>query len=423
MVNLKLLSRFIARMLLIVLPLLGLVLVCSLTTALLTEEIQALDRLGTWQFWAAVSLGVGMAAGALVSTYFLAARWVQALYGLPNLKEGRGFVERQLFGLRGFAPWFRVEGGALSEPETHILRKVGGPGNLVISLDSAVLTERAGMFSRVLDAGNQNLDEFERVYTALDLRPRRQVVSVSGMSYEGIPVTCDLEVRFSLTPRPVDKKAQEEWKQILFKAATASWMREAHHGDERMLDWAERLVGAGMGALRGQLALYRLDELVGLTGVQDPAGGNEPIDARPLIQEVVEQAIRDAAPKLGVDVSEGKLQVDLGDIRVTDAVTQQWVDLCKAQWTRRAAEHQILGKAQHVNLVEAARNDAAIKLLIRAVGALQSLTDDERQITSKLVLSRLFMVLPSEPSGDSLTRVYLPREAVNTLNEVKKLLL
>lgn len=419
MVNLKLLSRFIARMLLVVLPLLALVFACSLATTLLAEEIQALDRLGAWQFWAAVGLGVLMAAAALAAVYLLAARWVQALYGLPSLKEGRGFVERQLFGLKGFAPWFRVEGGAMSEPETHILRKVGGPGNLVVSLDSAVLVEQGGVFSRVLDAGNQGLTEFERVYATLDLRPRRQVVSVSGMSYEGIPVACDLELQFSLPPRPADPKAQEEWKKTLFKAATASWVREAHYGDERILDWAERLVGTGMGVLRGQLAIHRLDELVGLMGVRRSGDDDQVVDARTLIREAVQEALAQVAPKLGVN----SVRVELGDIHATDAVARQWMDRCKAQWTRRAAEHHILGKVQHVKQTEAARNQAVLELLKAATRTLGELSEDERQITSKLVLSRLFMVLSSGPSGDSLTRVYLPREAINTLNEVKKLLL
>lgn len=419
MVNLKLLSRFVARMLLVLLPLLGLVFACSLATTLLAEETQALDRLGTWQFWAAVGLGVMMAAAALAIAYLLAARWVQALYGLPNLKEGRGFVERQLFGLRGFAPWFRVEGGAISEPETHILRQVGGPGNMVVSLDSAVVAEQAGIFTRVLDSGNRGLTEFERVYATLDLRPRRHVVPVSGMSYEGIPVACDLELQFSLPPRPTDQEAQEAWKQTLFRAATASWVREAYYGDERVLDWAERLVGTGMGVLRGQLAIHRLDELVGLVGVRRSGDDDQVVDARTLIREAVQETLTKVAPKLGVN----SVRVELGSIRATDAVAQQWVERCKAQWTRRTAEHHILGKVQHVKRTEAAQNTAVFELLKTATRTLGELSEDERQITSKLVLSRLLMVLSSGPGGDPLTRVYLPREAINTLNEVKKLLL
>lgn len=419
MINLKLLSRFVARMLVVVLPLLGMVFGCSLASILLAEDIQAFDRLGTWQFWAAAGLGVLMAALALAASYLLAGRWVQAVYGLPNLKEGRGFVERQLFGLRGFAPWFRVEGGVPSEPEAHSLRQVGGPGNLVISLDSAVLVEQAGILSRVLEAGNQSLAEFERIFSALDLRTRRQVVAVSGMSYEGIPVTCDLELRYRLTPRPTVDHEMDAWHNELFQAATATWVREAYHDDERLLDWGNRLTGVAMGVMRGQLALYRLDELVGLGPVMSTAQNAQALDVRAEIRQTVWDALHTQAPNLGARL----VSADLGEIRVNDAITQQWIDDCKAHWTRRTSERQILGKAQHVALVETARNEAALRLLKAAVGALQGLTADEQQITSKVVLSRLFMVLSSGPGGDSLTRVYLPREAVNTLNEVKKLLL
>jgi hypothetical protein len=126
--------------------------------------------------------------------------------------------------------------------------------------------------------------------------------------------------------------------------------------------------------------------------------------------------LEDSAPKLGARI----LNVELGDITVEDTITQQWAKAWKADWLRWATEREGLGRARQTAQLESAKTRAQVMLLSTITEALQPLLADQEDITSRLVLTRLFMVLSRAPS-DPLTRVNLPKEAINTLKLLKEL--
>src|SRR5690606_13116320 len=80
----------------------------------------------------------------------------------------------------------------------HILARVGGPGNLVVYNDSAVLLEKAGRFTRMCGKGFIRLAPFEKPYAFLDLRPKRTVYPVNAMSKEGIPIICEADITYQI---------------------------------------------------------------------------------------------------------------------------------------------------------------------------------------------------------------------------------
>src|SRR4030042_5581682 len=181
------LTRFLARFLAVVLPVLVGLFAMGLVTELNVREAPKLDAL----FWLAVIRDMMPGIVALVAVDLLAARFVRAFYKMESLREAIGFMHRCLFGLSKFGPWLRIT--EESQEQDHVLNRAGGRGHLVVYSDSAVLLERSGQFTRIAKKGFVRLEPFEKIYTIVDLRPKRWVYAVKAMSKEGIPVTCEAE--------------------------------------------------------------------------------------------------------------------------------------------------------------------------------------------------------------------------------------
>jgi len=403
------LTRFLSRFLAVVLPVLAGLFAMGLVTELNVREAPELNVV----FWLAVIRDMVPGIIALIAVDLLAARFVQALYKMETLGEAMGFLHRCLFGLSKFGPWVRIAESKSNE-EDHILNQVGGPGHLVVYSDSAVLLERSGQFTRVAKKGFVRLDPFEKIYTIVDLRPKRWPYAVKAMSKEGIPITCEAEIGYQIDNgglKPTDEEPYPAPDKTIFDAAVCTWIREAKRPIEtRTMDWSGRvMISETEGSLRSILSQYPLDRLIGLA----PGG----INPREEIRQELETQLRKNVPKLGAKI----LSVALGDITVDHKVTQQWIDAWQAEWKRRSTERQALGQAAQVELVEHAKTRAQVMMITSITDALRPLmTTSEQKITAKLVLARLFMVL-SRAQADTLTRVYLPQEAVNTLKLLKDL--
>jgi hypothetical protein len=231
----------------------------------------------------------------------------------------------------------------------------------------------------------------------------------------GSPITCEVDISYQIDDEgalPTEELPFPMSREKIFQATTCTWIREAYlpEGD-RTLDWGSQLVvGVAGGTLRTILAQYPLDRLVGL--VTQP--GENP---REEIRQSLETELAAAAPGLGARI----LAVGLGDIRVQDEVTQQWIEAWKARWQAWAAEREGMGKADQAERWENAKTQAQAALLATIGAAFQSLRAHEQEVTSRLVLARLFMVLSRAPS-DPLTRVNLPNEAIRSLKLLQDLI-
>ena len=409
-------AEFIGKLMVVLLPILTFLLILGLITELVHREADWTDLIVEWQFWLAVARDMLPGIVAVLAVYALAAQFVQRLYKLESLAEARSLVHRLLFGLFKFGPWMKVEGGTPVDAEGHVLMGVGGPGHLVVYNDSAVLLEKGGRFTQVHGKGFAKLEPFERLYDVIDLRPIRRVYEVKSMSREGIPVACDAEITFQ-----IDNEGHTSTEEIpypvsedkVFQAIICKWIREADRPqDRRTMDWAGRvIISETEGSLRTILARHPLDRLIGLAS-------SDTENPRESIRQELEAALRSAVPKLGARI----LSVELGDIRVQDEVTQQWVEAWKARWQQWATEREALGKAKQVEQVESAKTRAQIMTITTFTAAFRPLLGDKGNVTSKLVLMRLFMVL-GRACRDPLSRVYLPQEAVTTLNLLRDMLL
>ncbi len=416
MISPKSAARFIARFSVTLCPILGLVFAMALLTEFIRGQVRPVDLLTSWQFWLAVLRDMTPSLGALVAAYLLAAQFVQKLHKTDSLADARGHIVNSLFGQLRFAPWIRVTNGRLDGSDKHVLRRIGGPGRLVVYNDSAAVLERAGHFTRVESQGFPALHPFEKVYTVIDLRPRRETSEVSAMSKEGIPITCEADIQFQISEgdsRPTATSPFPASEYEIFRAATSTWVLEASLPKEtRDMDWSSRiLMGEAVGYLRSILAQQPLDALIGLSD-----GGTA--NPREEIRQELERSLRAAAPNLGARI----LRVELGDIRVEDSVTQQWIEAWKANWEQQNAHERAKGRAEEIRHLEEAKTRAHLLMIRNLLGAFQPMLSRQQTVTSKLVLARLFMVLSRAPS-DPLTRISLPKEAIDTLERLKKTLI
>ena len=198
MISPKRMAKFVAKMLAVLLPLLGIVLTLNLATELHYREAKWADLATSWHLWAGLARNMVPSMAALLLAYLLAARFTQTLYKIDSLGKAQSLVRRCLFGLPSFGPWLRISEGVIEGDEGNILVSAGGPGHQVVYNDTAVLLERSGQFTQVRSGDFVPLMPFEKVYAALDLRVKRWVYSVSALSKEGIPIICDADISYQL---------------------------------------------------------------------------------------------------------------------------------------------------------------------------------------------------------------------------------
>lgn len=349
---------------------------------------------------------------ALLAALVLCTSFMQALYAPRRWADGFWFLIHCLFGQATFKPWMLVEEGKLS-PEysdpNSLLARAGGPGNLIVRKDSAVVLEAGGKLTRVAGPGRTKLGRFERVYDTLDLRPLRWQLEVSGMSKEGVPVTCEAEVVFQLsdaaTAPTVD--VPYPWTQkSVFGAATSKWRQAADWPSRAgILDWRGLLVEWHTDrTLRSIMARFPLDRLVA------PSGRGAP-PSRHTIRAELETELNNAARRVGARL----IKVDLGQLAVKDEVTQQWIDGWQAEWDRWEAEYSATADAEYLETVGSARADAVARRVSNTTDILHALalSGSERSFHSG-VRMQLYLMLKQMPT-DPLILTYFPAEALKII--------
>jgi regulator of protease activity HflC (stomatin/prohibitin superfamily) len=364
-----------------------------------------------------VLAGLALPTLAIVASFGLAISYLRALYDLQGYREPFWHLVHCVVGQATLKPWLMVQEAKintqLNPPESFIVR-VGGPGNLIVRKDSAVVLEQAGRLTRVQGPGMYPLKRFERIYDIVDLRPGRWQFAVEGLSKEGIPVTCETDIVFEIyrgrqeptegTPFPMDEKA-------VFLASMSKWVRErTRPAEQHLMDWKGLLVmSQTAGNLRSILARYPLDRLIA-----PERKGQTPVVTHPrrAIRAQLEKVLTDFAPSVGARI----LNVELGQIKVDDAVTQQWIDSWRASWTYWGAEYLAAADAEYARIVGEAKSEAVARRIHETANILYSLARKGRSAFVRGAMIQLHLALRNI-GADSLALTYLPAEATKLLRE------
>jgi len=371
-----------------------------------------------------LKLGLKVLAGlmpptlAIVAGFALAISFMRALYGLESYREPFWHLVHCMFGQASFKPWIMVDEAKINtkfnDPESLIV-KAGGPGNMVIRKDSAVLLERAGKLTKVEGPGFPHLERFERVHDILDLRPRRWQFAVNGMSKEGIPVTCDTDIVFEIYrghQKPTEEIPFPMDEHSVFQASTSKWMREKNRPEgQQMLDWRGLIViSQTEGNLRSILAHYPLDRLIAPEN-RDPTQAQE--HPRREIRRQLHEALTAFAHRVGARI----IKVELGQIKVEDEVTQQWIETWRASWNYWGVEYLAAADARYAEIVGEAKSEAIARRIRDTANILYNLA--RRGGPSAFVrgaMIELHLALRNIGS-DSLALTYLPAAATKLLQE------
>jgi hypothetical protein len=160
-----------------------------------------------------------------------AANYLADVFELEDPSVARHFVSA--VALTGSSHTMRIsQGDVFEEHKKQPIHLIGGPGRVLVDMDSAALFEKPDGTPRVIGPttrGKASLDGFERFRQAIDLRPQTielrdnggKSASVSGRSLDGIPITAtDVCFVFSVyrngqipsasNPFPFEKDAVEK---------------------------------------------------------------------------------------------------------------------------------------------------------------------------------------------------------------------
>jgi regulator of protease activity HflC (stomatin/prohibitin superfamily) len=359
------------------------------------------------------------AAGA---AFLIASSFLASLYDLHSWRDGARHIWRCIFGQVSFEPYVRVEYGKINtERSSEILMRVGGPGSFLAYYDSAVILERGGRLTRVVGPGEFDydlLEPFEKVHDVVDLRPMRWRYSVNALSKEGIPVTAYADVTFQVNTndrKPSDEEPYPALKEAAFKASTCRWMRSPEGSeDDQYFDWVRRVIISNTeGSLRGIIARYPLNALIGL----EPPPSSEESLPRETIQKELKEALQESCASLGAQINE----VRLGEIQVSDEVAQQWIKAWKNQWQSWAMVQEKAGEATREQLQETAKAQAQVDIITAVSRAFQQSVARDARIPPQLLVMRLIEVF-GRSAIEPYTRLYLPREAMETLDQLRDLI-
>jgi hypothetical protein len=158
------------------------------------------------------------------------------------------------------------QGQVIKSDQESPMIQIGGPGYVVVELDSAVVFERPDGSPHVIGPtgkeahGSAIIEGFERIRQGIDLRDVIQKQEITTRSRDGIPVTAkDIQYSYSLyrgpkpvkspqTPYPFDEKAVRD----LVYAAT----RPVKLGEPpaQIQDWLEPLPGKIFGQINGEMS-------------------------------------------------------------------------------------------------------------------------------------------------------------------------
>lgn len=364
--------------------------------------------------------------GACIAIPLLASHFFHKLYTTKDLNEAHDALNRAVFGKLWRYPYVVVSEAEIGYGKDSFAERVGGPATLIIYDDTAVVTEQYGRIKRVLGAGLQDAERFEKIWEAIDLRPQRWVYDVFALTKDGIPICCEADISFQIDDQP----RESEWQRVegpypyaedaVFRAATSKWIREPECED-RYVTWAGRvMIGFTEGLLRNILAEYRLDWLV---APPQPGQKHPREEIRQRLEEGLQKTVGKVGAKL-LSVEIGAIEVKARDEKTTrqlsEIIPKQRIDAWHADWEARALASRADGEAQLLR-ADMARIQAQAEMVVTLTEALQSTIVSQGTAEPYILALRLVETL-RWMSYNTITRKFMPPEVMQRLEQIQELL-
>ena len=338
--------------------------------------------------------------------------FIERTYGLEREEAGQ-LLHLLVFGVPTLpppGPAILVSEGVIDPDGPETLRKVGGPGFVAIRPDSAVVTSRGGYLHRVLGPGFHELEPFERIWDAVDLRRQRRKVSVEAITRDGIPVSTEVEVFFKVAGGEASADELRHYPfdpQSILRLTT---MKRAL-ADGQVKRWPSLVVGKVVGAVRNKLESMRLEEILNMH-----SNGDAPLAA---LSREIESLVRPDIDAWGVEIE----AVRVGSVQpVDETVSERWVQHWRAKWERAIRHWSAQAKTSGWQAVEQARIQAELDLLLRTIEGWGELLEgdlgnESQEVLAQLLQMRFMDVLRSMAKEDPLVQMTVLEQA-ETLQEM-----
>jgi len=208
-----------------------------------------------------------------------AAIYLADIFELEDAGIARAFIRH--VALTGSRKSIRIgKGDIVDEDKNSPIALIGGPGEVVVELDSAALFEKPNGKPRVIGPtvkGKIKLEGFERFRQAIDLRDQyTDPLDVKSRSLDGIPVsTADVRMVFSVwregkqpgteSPHPFSEKAIES----LVYGQASRVVLDGPNPSEPPSSWAGTIQSLIRGQLGGFMSKHRLVEYLASIGLPE----------------------------------------------------------------------------------------------------------------------------------------------------------
>ncbi|HET9587837.1 MAG TPA: hypothetical protein VFO91_03515 [Anaerolineales bacterium] len=209
-----------------------------------------------------------------------AALYLADVFELEDVSVARSFVRS--VALSGSNETIRVsQGGILEESRELPTYLIGGPGKVIVDLDSVALFEKPDGTPRVIGptgkepGGKATLEGFERLREAIDIRDQYTDIEVRSRSRDGIPIRAtDVRMMFSVHrdgkpvsvnspfPYPFSKEAIER---LIYKS-TSKVTPESDNPSKHEFKWVPNMIGLIRGELSSFMSQHNLTEYLASTG-------------------------------------------------------------------------------------------------------------------------------------------------------------
>lgn len=324
---------------------------------------------------AGLLLGVVAVGGPLLLLAWTAAEGVLALNEVLDVSRGEALRLVCMALLNLGPPWLVIDEGQekYTKPE-GLLKRLGGPGLVVVQEGNAAVFQKGGRITKVVGPGREWVRFLERTRCVLDLRPQWESRILENVrTRDHIPLAVRLGIGFHIEReeetdrrgRPPKSDSDPVLGQVY--PVYESTVRKAAFNPSG--DWRLTTVGMVENALRDVVATYDFDQLfchepgrgAGASGSLDP----DERTVREIEEKVLGRVQGTAAERFGVSIT----VADVSEVRIPEEVQNRLLEWWGVRWdkatevARAEAEKEVLrlkgeGQAAALEAVEGKRQEA-----------------------------------------------------------------
>lgn len=308
-------------------------------------------------------------------------------------------------------PYVIIPENGVIKPEQKWIKWLGGPANLVISDGIALYLERGNKFSRVVGSGIIHLERYETVRAIVQLTPQKKDAEQKISTKDGIPITLKARMVFQVGLNHIVDSVSDKRMypldplavKLAVEKTTLRYVENAYQESH----WYDSVWGQVNGPLVKYITSHGLDEFF----VTD-------IDRENTLPELVQKRLFDeVSPKLAL-FGVRLLELQITEIKPPKEIDKQRMENWEATRESIAKIKEGENIAYQTRGMEIARAIAQRNLILTIAEGLDKM--DQEHLDESLLMS--LSAILDHSLNDPSTRLYVTSDALNTLENLKKLL-